>query len=76
MITNAERKEHPVSMRLSEVAVLTAEDVLMENGLIRMSAKGFADFIKVLSGPATQALEIVELVRRPAPWEPGYGAKS
>ncbi|MCR4268428.1 MULTISPECIES: type II toxin-antitoxin system TacA family antitoxin [Alphaproteobacteria] len=99
MVTNAERKEHPISMRLPEAdvamidraaglrgrsrtdfvreaAVRAAEDVLMENGLIRMSPEGFADFMKVLSGPATPVPEIVELVKRPAPWEPGYGAKS
>ena len=98
MVTHAERKEHPISMRLPEAdvamidraaglhgrsrtdfvreaAVRAAEEVLMENGLIRMSPEGFADFMKVLSGPATPVPEIVELVKRPAPWEPGYVAK-
>jgi len=99
MVTKAERKDHPISMRLPEAdvamidraaglrgrsrtdfvreaAVRAAEDVLMENGLIRMSPEGFADFMKVLSGPATPVPEIVELVKRPAPWEPGHVAKS
>ena len=75
MATSAERKEHPISMRLPEAdiamidraagirgrsrtdfvrdaAVRAAEDVLMENRLIRMNPEGFADFMAVLSGPA------------------------
>lgn len=99
MATNAERKEHPISMRLPEAdvamidravglrgrsrtdfvreaAVRAAEDVLMENRLIRMSPEGFAEFIAVLSGPATPVPEMVELVKRSAPWEPDYTAKS
>jgi uncharacterized protein (DUF1778 family) len=98
MAANAERKEHPISMRLPEAdiaiidraaslrgrsrtdfvreaAVRAAEDVLMENRLIRMSPEGFAEFITALSAPATAAPEIVQLARRPAPWEPGYVAK-
>jgi uncharacterized protein (DUF1778 family) len=99
MVAKAERKDHPISMRLPEAdvamidraaslrgcsrnafvreaAVSAAEDVLMENRLIRMSPEGFADFMAILSGPATPVPEIVELARRPAPWEPGYVAKS
>ncbi|RWO24457.1 DUF1778 domain-containing protein [Mesorhizobium sp.] len=98
MATNAERKEHPISMRLPaadiamidraaglrgrsrtdfvrDAAVRAAEDVLMESRLIRMNSEGFADFMAVLSGPATPVPEMVELVKRPAPWEPGYAAK-
>ena len=58
-----------------EAAVRAAEDVLMENRLIRMSHEGFADFMAVLSQPAKPVPEMVELVERPAPWEPGYVAK-
>jgi uncharacterized protein (DUF1778 family) len=58
-----------------EAAVRAAEDVLMENRLIRMSPEGFADFMAALSGPATEVPEMVELAKRPAPWEPGYVAK-
>lgn len=93
MPARAERKEHPISMRLPaadvamidraarlrgrsrtdfvrEVAVRAAEDVLMENRLIRMSRSGFAEFIAALSAPAAPVPEIVELAKRPAPWEP------
>ena len=99
MATNAERKEHPISMRLPEAdiamidraaglrgrsrtdfvreaAVRAAEDVLMENRLIRMSAEGFNEFMAILSAPAAVVPEMAELARRPAPWEPGYIAKS
>ncbi|HEY1899212.1 MAG TPA: DUF1778 domain-containing protein [Steroidobacteraceae bacterium] len=58
-----------------EAAVRAAEDVLMENRLIRMSTKGFADFMAALSKPATPVPQMVDLVKRPAPWEPGYVAK-
>lgn len=58
-----------------EAAVRAAEEVLMENRLIRMSPEGFADFMAALSGPANPVPEMVELAKRPAPWEPGYIAK-
>ncbi|WP_306120650.1 MULTISPECIES: DUF1778 domain-containing protein [unclassified Roseitalea] len=59
-----------------EAAVRAAEDVLMENRLIRMSADGFAHFLSILSEPAKPVPEIVEVVKRPAPWEEGYKPKS
>lgn len=59
-----------------DAAVRAAEDILMENGLIRMSPEGFADFMAVLSGPAVSVPEMVALARRRAPWEPGYVAKN
>lgn len=58
-----------------DAAVRAAEDVLMENRLIRMSAESFADFMAVLSEPAGLVPEMEELVKRPAPWEPGYAPK-
>lgn len=58
-----------------DAAVRAAEDVLMDNCLIRMSPESFADFMAVLSGPETPIAEMVELAQRPAPWEPGYVAK-
>lgn len=59
-----------------EAAVRAAEDVLMENRLIRMSTEGFAHFMSVLSEQAEPVAEIVELVNRPAPWEAGGGKKT
>lgn len=88
----AERKDHPLSMRLPETdiaiidraatlrgrsrtdfvreaAVRAAEDVLMEAAPIRMSPEGFDAFLDALSGPAAAVPEMVELLRRPSPWE-------
>lgn len=52
-----------------DAAVRAAEEVLMDSGLVRMSAESFDAFIAVLAAPATPVPELVELVRRPAPWE-------
>jgi uncharacterized protein (DUF1778 family) len=60
---------------MRNAAVRAAANVLMENQPIRMSPGGFAEFTAILSGPATPVPEIVELTKRPAPWEPGYIAK-
>lgn len=97
-MAKADRKDHPLSMRLPEsdiamidraaglrgrsrtdfvreAAVRAAEDVLMENRPIRMSPEGFADFTAVLAGPAGPVPDMVELAKRPAPWEPGFSPK-
>jgi uncharacterized protein (DUF1778 family) len=50
-------------------AVQAAEEVLMERGLIRMSATGFSAFMKALATPAIPVPELVEVLKRPAPWE-------
>ncbi len=52
-----------------EAAVRAAEDVLMESTLVRMSPSGFNAFMKALAEPATAVPEMVELLKRPAPWE-------
>src|SRR5687767_5684034 len=52
-----------------EAAVRAAEDVLMESTLVRMSPSGFNAFMKALAEPATAVPEMVELLRRRAPWE-------
>lgn len=54
-----------------EAAVRAAEDVLMENTLIRMSPKGFKAFLQAIAGPAKPVPAMVELARRRAPWETG-----
>lgn len=59
-----------------EAAVRAAEDVLMENRMIRMSREGFSEFLAILAGPPASVPEIVKVVERPAPWEAGYTAKS
>ena len=52
-----------------EAAVRAAEEVVMEQGLIRMSPDGFAAFLDAVSAPAAPVPEMIELARRPAPWE-------
>jgi uncharacterized protein (DUF1778 family) len=52
-----------------DAAVRAAEEVLMETMPVRMSPAGFKAFAAALSGPAKAVPQIVELFRRPAPWE-------
>ena len=58
-----------------EAAVRAAEDVLMEQRLIRMTPQGFTDFLNVLAQPAGPVPEMVEFLMRPAPWDPGYSER-
>ncbi len=52
-----------------DAAVRAAEEVVLEIALIRMSAKGFADFMKEISRPPRIVPEIVEVMKTKAPWE-------
>ena len=52
-----------------DAAVRAAEDVLMDTMPIRMTQDGFKSFLKALSGPAAPVPEMVEVLRRVAPWE-------
>ena len=54
---------------MRDAAVRTAEEVIMENTVIRMSPEGFAAFADLLDRPAKPVPEMVELLKRPAPWE-------
>lgn len=54
---------------MRDSAVRTAEEVIMENTVIRMSPEGFAAFVDMLDRPAKPVPEMVELLKRPAPWE-------
>lgn len=58
-----------------EAAVRAAEEVLMESRLIRMSPEAFAEFMAALATPAVPVPELVEVLKRAAPWEPGYIGK-
>src|SRR3954465_7942499 len=58
-----------------DAAVRAAEEVLMESLPIRMSAGGFAAFTRALAAPARPVPELVELLRRGAPWEVDDGNK-
>ena len=52
-----------------EAAVQAAEAVVMERALIRMSPKGFSAFMSAITAPATAVPEMVEVLKRSAPWE-------
>jgi len=54
---------------MRDAAVRTAEDIIMENTLIRMSAEGFDAFVAALDAPAKPVAEMVEILQRPAPWD-------
>lgn len=54
-----------------DAAVRAAEEVLMENIVIRMSPAGFEAFVLALDAPAAPVPELVELLKRAAPWEQG-----
>jgi len=52
-----------------EAAVRAAEDVLMDQRLVRMSAEGFAEFIGLLEQPAEAVPSLVDVLKRSAPWD-------
>jgi uncharacterized protein (DUF1778 family) len=54
-----------------EAAVRAAENVLLERTLIRMSPSGFSAFMKALAAPPNPVPEMVEVLKRRAPWETG-----
>ena len=55
-----------------DVIVRHAEVVMMESQMIRLSPEDYAEFLDELSDPPAPVPEMVELFKRPAPWEPGY----
>jgi len=44
-------------------------DMLTHPGLIQMSTEGLTAFLAALDAPAAPVPEMVEVLRRPAPWE-------
>jgi len=54
---------------MRDASVRAAEEVILENTVIRMSREGFAAFVDMLDRPAKPVPEMVELLKRPAPWE-------
>ena len=52
-----------------DAAVRAAEEVLMERTLVRMTPSAFSAFMKALSGRAAAVPEMVEVLKRPAPWQ-------
>ena len=58
-----------------EAAVRAAEEALMEQQMIRMTHEGFAEFMALTAAPAEAVPELVDVLRRPAPWEAGHRVK-
>jgi uncharacterized protein (DUF1778 family) len=54
-----------------EAALRAAEEVLLERALVRMSPTAFAAFRAAIDAPGAAVPELVDLLRRPAPWEDG-----
>jgi uncharacterized protein (DUF1778 family) len=54
---------------IRDAAVQAAEAAIIERALIRMSPAGFEAFRKAVSGPARAVPEMVEVLKRKAPWE-------
>lgn len=52
-----------------DAAVLAAEQALLEGPLVRMTPDGFAAFAKAIAGPGKAVKQLVQVLRRTAPWE-------
>lgn len=62
---------------MRETAVRAAEEILLESGLVRMSAAGFTAFSAAIAAPAAPVPAMVEVLKRTAPWDktPGPAAR-
>jgi uncharacterized protein (DUF1778 family) len=54
---------------IRDAAVRKAEEVILDNTLVRMSPKGFGDLVDMLDRPAKPVPEMRELLGRSSPWE-------
>ena len=54
---------------MRDAAVRAAEDAIMENTLIRVSPDGFQAFVAALDAPGKPVRAMVDVLKRPAPWE-------
>ncbi len=54
---------------IREAAVRAAEATILDQSPVRMSAEGFQAFVDALSAEPMPVLEIVDVLRRRAPWE-------
>lgn len=52
-----------------EAAIRAAEDVLLDQRLVQMSTEGFAAFMAQLEQRAEPVPLLVNVLRRPAPWD-------
>ena len=61
---------------MRDAAVRAAEDAIMETSLIRVSPEAFDAFVAALDAPGKPIPALVELLRRPAPWDKAVEQKS
>jgi uncharacterized protein (DUF1778 family) len=54
---------------MRDAALREAESVLIEDRLVTLTPEGFDAFLAILNEPARPVPEIVEVMRRQAPWE-------
>ena len=52
-----------------EAAVRAAEEVVLEQALMQMSPRGFAQFVAAIAKPGRPVKQLVRLFERQAPWE-------
>lgn len=58
-----------------DAAIQTAEAIVMENALVRMSPDGFEMFMAAMSAPATPVAALTQILTRPTPWETASNAR-
>ena len=56
-----------------DAAVRAAEEVLLEDTLLRKSPKDFSALMAVIALPAKAVPELAEVIQRTAPWENAKG---
>lgn len=65
----AKLRGHSRTQFVRDSAVRAAEAAVMETLPIRMGSNDFEAFVAMLAKPPESVAAIVELLRRPAPWE-------
>ena len=56
---------------MRDAAVREAEAAIFDSTFIKMSTAGFKSFVEVIEAAAKPVPEIVEIMKRKAPWEKG-----
>lgn len=52
-----------------DAAVRAAEEVVMENTLLRLNSPGYKQFMKLIAAPPRAVPEMVRLFKQQPPWE-------
>ncbi len=67
------RKDHPLSMRLPEGDIALTDRaaalVIVESAPLHMTEECFEAFSRAMSAPGAAVPEMVDALRRPAPWQ-------